>query len=67
MGACREGGVKMKDRPFKTGGQWVEIFRRALGLGHREAVEMFRTLEKNGVMERRRNGVWGFTYAMRKE
>ena len=57
----------MKGRPFKTGGQWIELFKRVLGLGHREAVQMFRTLEKNGVMEPRRHGVWGFTYAMRSE
>lgn len=57
----------MKDRPFKTGGQWIELFKHVLGLGHREAVEMFRTLERNGVMEPRRHGTWGITYAMRKE
>ena len=57
----------MKDRPYKTGGQWIELFKRVLGLGHREACEMFRTLERNGVMEPRRNGTWGITYAMRGE
>ena len=57
----------MKDRAYKTGSQWIEIFRRELGVGHREAIEMLRFLERNGVLERRRHGVWGFTYALRSE
>ncbi len=57
----------MKDRAYKTGGQWIGIFVRALGVGHREAVEMLRALEASGEMLVRRGGTWGLTYRLRPE
>jgi hypothetical protein len=57
----------MKDRAFKTGSQWIEIFRSVLGVGHREAIEMLRFLESERVLRRRFDGVWGVRYAMTEE
>jgi len=57
----------MKDRAFKTGSQWIEIWRRELGVGHREAIDMLRHLERERVLRRRFDGVWGVRYAMTNE
>ena len=57
----------MKDRRYKTGGQWIELFRRALGVGHGESVRMLRVLEENGTFARRLRLGWGVTYALRDE
>lgn len=57
----------MKDRAYKTGSQWIEIFRSELGVGHQEAINMLRHLESERVLKRRFDGVWGVRYALTEE
>lgn len=57
----------MKDRAYKTGSQWIEIFRSVLGVGRSEAIDMLRHLESERVLKRRFDGVWGVRYALRED
>lgn len=55
--------------PVITGrmSDWIELLRAALGVERQAARAMFDQLLEDGVLVRRRHGVWGITYRLRRE